>query len=206
MMTARLRNLALVLLSLTGLGLAGLVAYDLSRNDPMAAIPIGGPFRLQAHDGATVTDEDFRGRYMMIYFGYTSCPDVCPTKLAEMGLALDAFAERDADRADRVTPIFISVDPARDTPAVLDQYRRHFHPRLVALTGSLAALKTLAGDYKTFIAKVTPTEPHAEAADYLVDHSAYVFLMGPDGRYREHFTPRMSAEQIAARLDALVED
>src|SRR3954467_7369032 len=103
---------------------------------PLAGAAIGGPFTLTDQNGRRVSDRDFEGRYRIMYFGFTHCPDVCPTDLAIIGQALRRFEKRDPARAARVTPIFVSVDPERDTPAVLKEYVGAFHPRLVGLTGT----------------------------------------------------------------------
>ena len=116
------------------IGLALLVALA----PPSAgAVSIGGPFELVDQHGATRTDEDFRGSYMLMYFGFTYCPDTCPTALLKITNALEELAALDAAKAERVVPVFISVDPERDTPEALRSYAENFHPRLVALTGAL---------------------------------------------------------------------
>lgn len=153
---------------------------------------IGGPFELVDHTGATVTDADFRGRLMLVYFGYTWCPDVCPTELQNMSAALDLLG----DDAAEVAPIFITVDPERDTPEVMADYRQHFHPSLVALTGSPAQVAAAAKTYRIFYGKV-PTERPGE---YLMDHSSFVYLMDRKGGYLTHFAPNTAPEAMAARI------
>lgn len=154
---------------------------------------IGGPFALVDQDGAARTDEDFRGRYLMIYFGYTFCPDVCPTALADMAIALDDLGPMAA----RVQPLFVSVDPARDTPQRLKSYVVEFHPRLIGLTGSDDQVTRAARAYRVYYAKV---EDAAAGADYLMDHSSIVYLMDPEGRYVTHFGHGTSPETMAERL------
>lgn len=148
---------------------------------------IGGPFHLTDQDGRQRTDADFRGRYMLIYFGYTSCPDVCPTTLQTI---TNAMAKLGGD-AVKVTPIFITVDPARDTPAVMKAYAANFDPRLIALTGSDAEIAAVAKAYRIYYAKV------GEGANYSMDHSSIVYLMGPDGKYLGHFGMDATADDIA---------
>ena len=194
------RNLSLALLSLLCLGFAGGVVYTLLFDPEPIEIPIGGPFELIDHNGATVTDAAFRGRYMLIYFGYTYCPDVCPTKLAEMTNALDSFAERAPARAAKIVPVFISIDPDRDTLAVLREYRKHFHPRMAALTGTEATLRAVAKAYRAYFSKVYPDEKSRAAREYLMDHTSYVYLVAPDGRYVTHFTAASTADSIAERF------
>ena len=200
----RTRNLLLGLGSLLCLGFTGYVGYALLIAPTPVAVPIGGPFTLVDHDGRPVTNETFRGRYRLVYFGYTFCPDICPTKLTEMTLALDAFATAAPARAAKVVPIFVSVDPERDTVEVLRAYRTHFHPRLVALTGTPAQLRAVAKVYKTFFSKVYPDEKSRATNEYLIDHSSYVYLMRPDGAYLTHFTANTTPERMAARLDEYV--
>jgi len=155
------------------------------------SLAIGGPFTLVDQNGSTRRPEDFRGTLMLIYFGYTYCPDVCPTELQTMSEAL----ERLGDKAASVQPIFITVDPERDTPEQMKSYAENFDPRLVALTGSAAQIAEAAKAYKVFYEK-------AKQADggYAMDHSSIVFLMGRDGQYLAHFGPGTNA---AAMADAI---
>jgi protein SCO1/2 len=137
---------------------------------------IGGPFTLQGENGATVTDRDFRGRWMLVYFGYTFCPDVCPTTLADMATALAELGPLAA----RIQPIFISVDPARDTPAVAAAYARSFDSRILGLSGSAAEIARVAGAYKVYYSvHRTGDGP----GDYLLDHTAFLYVMRPDGSF-----------------------
>jgi protein SCO1/2 len=156
---------------------------------------VGGPFRLTDQHGATVTEQDFAGRYMLVYFGYTFCPDVCPLSLANMTQALDLLPP---DQAEQVVPIFITVDPERDTVAQLAEYAPLFHPRLVALTGSPEAIKAAARAYRVYFAKAGKDG----SDDYLMDHSTFILLMGPDGRYVRHFAHNAAPEEIAAAIGA----
>jgi protein SCO1/2 len=154
---------------------------------------IGGPFMLINQDGRTVSDRDFRGRLMLVYFGYTYCPDVCPTELQNMALALDALG---ADAA-KVQPIFVTIDPARDTPEQLKSYVASFHDRLIGLGGSAEAIAAAAKAYRVYYAR-----GGGSGADYLMDHSGFVYLIGRDGAYVAHFRPGTPPEQIAARIRA----
>jgi protein SCO1/2 len=137
---------------------------------------VGGPFTLQDGSGKQVTDRDFRGKYMLVYFGYTFCPDVCPTTLNEVADALDHLGPK----ADRLQPIFITVDPKRDTPAVVKQYTAAFTPRLVGLTGTPEQVAEVAKEYRVYYAEHR-TGPGPN--DYSMDHSSILYLMGPDGRF-----------------------
>ena len=156
-------------------------------------VKIGGPFTLIDHDGRKRTDSDFRGEHLLIYFGYTYCPDVCPTALADMALALDALG----DEAARVRPLFITVDPARDTPDRLKPDVANFHPRLVGLTGTEQAVSAAAKAYRVYFAK---SKTEAAPGEYLMDHTSIISLMRLDGRYLTHFSHGTSAETMAARI------
>lgn len=162
---------------------------------------IGGPFALVDQEGKRVTDGDFRGRFMLVYFGYTHCPDQCPLDLDTMTQALDQMP---ADLSARVQPVFITVDPTRDTQAVMHDYAGHFHPRLEALTGSEDEVGAAVKAYRVYVHKGRPAT--AGGDDYPVDHSAFTFLMGPDGRYVAHFSPGTSPDDMAKRLASLVHD
>jgi cytochrome oxidase Cu insertion factor (SCO1/SenC/PrrC family) len=158
---------------------------------------VGGPFTLTDQHGAEVTDQDFAGRHMLIYFGYTYCPDFCPMSLSNMSQALDLLPPK---QAEQVVPIFITVDPERDTVAQLAEYAPLFHPRLVALTGSPEATKAAAQAYRVYFAKAGDQDSDA----YLMDHSTFIYLMGPDGRYVRHFAHNAAAEEIAAAIKAAI--
>lgn len=155
----------------------------------------GGPLYLIDQRGEPVTDRDFAGRYMIIYFGYTYCPDLCPMTLSAMTRALDLLP---ADQAERVVPIFITVDPERDTVEQLAEYAPLLHPRLVALTGSPVGVKTAAEAYRVYFKKTDD----GGAGDYLMDHSTFIYIMGPDGSYLRHLAGTASAEEVAQALAA----
>ena len=164
------------------------------------AAEIGGPFELVDQNGVTRTDADFHGSYLLVYFGYTYCPDLCPTTLIEMAEALDRLAVEDPAKAARVVPVFVTVDPARDTPEVLSSYAEGFHPRLVALTGSQKALDRMGRKYGVFHGRAPGRGPD----DYLVDHTSFVYLMGPDGKYLEHFEKDAGVDDLVAALERQV--
>jgi cytochrome oxidase Cu insertion factor (SCO1/SenC/PrrC family) len=154
--------------------------------------PVGGPFDLIDHTGRRRTDADFRGKLVVIYFGYTHCPDVCPTELQAISLALDALGAA----ADSVQPLFITVDPERDTPSVLADYVSSFHARLVALTGPPPAIRRVALAYKVFFAKSAVVGPDG----YAIDHTGFVYLVGKDGRYIDFLPPGLAPERIIEAL------
>ena len=160
------------------------------------AVSIGGPFELVDQDGATRTDADFRGAYMLMYFGFTYCPDTCPTALLKITHTLEELAALAPSKAERVVPVFISVDPERDTPEALRSYAENFHPRLVALTGPPRELEKLGRAYGVFFAKV----PTGEPGEYLMDHTGFVYLIGPDGKYVEHFESDASVGRLVEAL------
>ena len=161
-----------------------------------AAVQIGGPFELVDQHGAIRTDADFRGSYLLVYFGYTYCADLCPTTLLEMAAAIEQLAVLSPAKADRVVPIFVSVDPQRDTPEVLRNYAEDVHPRMVALTGTPRALGNVGRRYGVAFAR----SPMSKSADYLMDHTSFVYLMGPDGKYIEHFESDATVDDLAEAL------
>ena len=161
----------------------------------LLASAIGGPFRLVDQNGKAVTDADLKGKWSLIYFGYTHCPDACPTTLNEIAIALDDLGPK----RDAVRPVFITVDPERDTPEVLKSYVTSFDAPILALTGTPEAVAQAAKDYRVYYAK------HPEpGGDYSMDHSSVIYVMDPEGRFTATFTPESSPEDIAARLKKLL--
>jgi protein SCO1/2 len=152
--------------------------------------PIGGPFALTDHTGKLRTDADFRGKLMLVYFGFTFCPDICPTDLMAIGQAIDKLGPA----GDEVQPLFISVDPERDTAAHLAEYVPFFHPRLIGLTGDAAHIRDAARAYRVYYAKVAI----GGAADYTFDHSGFIYLMDRDGKYVGFFPPGTPADRMVA--------
>jgi protein SCO1/2 len=154
--------------------------------------PIGGPFALIDHTGKPRTDADFRGKLLLVYFGFTYCPDVCPTDLQSIALALDKLGAA----GNAVQPLFITVDPERDTAAHLADYVAMFHPRLIGLTGDASAIHKAAEGYRAYYAKV----PNEAGTDYTVDHSAFIYVVGARGEYLGFFPPGTTPERIAEGL------
>jgi len=154
---------------------------------------IGGPFELVGKDGNTVTDKDFRGRYMLVFFGFTHCPDICPAELQVMSAALD---DHGAD-AKRVVPVFITVDPERDTPDVVSAYVKNFGPNFVGLTGSPEQIAKVAKEYRVTYQKF---QDESTGDNYSVDHSALVYLMGPDGEFVTHIPYGTPPDKMAETL------
>ncbi|HET6182510.1 MAG TPA: SCO family protein [Acetobacteraceae bacterium] len=162
-----------------------------------AGASIGGPFSLIDQSGRRVSAASFRGKYMLVYFGYTYCPDVCPTTLTDVAGALDKLGPK----ADAIVPIFITVDPQRDTPEVLKTYVAAFSPRIIGLTGTPAEIDQAEREYHVYAAKhVTGPGPN----DYAMDHSSFLYLMGPDGRFITPIDSGASADELAQRLDQIV--
>jgi protein SCO1/2 len=168
----------------------------LGRNVETGSVAIGGPFTLIDQNGAKRSSADFHGKYMLIYFGYSYCPDVCPTTMALMADALDKMGPK----ADAVVPIFISIDPERDTSAKLKPYVASFGPRFVGLTGDLKTIKKVADLYRVYIKK----EP-LESGNYAMDHSSVIYLMGPDGKFVGYWDDTsVGPDKLAEALKKLI--
>jgi protein SCO1/2 len=177
----------------------GVLWYESSRVPGLGRIvttgaaDVGGPFSLTNHNGKTVTDRDFRGRYMLVYFGYSFCPDVCPTTLGVMAEAL----QKAGGKAQRIAPVFITIDPERDTPQVLGEYMKAFGPQFIGLTGSPAAIKDVEKKYRVYAAK----RP-LDKGGYGMDHSSVLYLMGPDGKMISFYDEAISPDELAKDLRA----
>jgi protein SCO1 len=157
---------------------------------------IGGPFTLTNQDGKTVTDAEVLAKPSLVYFGYSFCPDVCPLDNARNAEAVDILEERGYD----VTPVFISIDPARDTPEVLKQFTGNLHPKMVGLTGTDAQVKAAAQAYKAYYKKPDTTDEF-----YLMDHSTFTYLMLPKTGFADFFRRDDTAEQLADRVGCFLE-
>jgi protein SCO1 len=166
----------------------------------MTGSTLGGAFTLIDQDGKTVADTDFRGRYRLMYFGYTFCPDVCPTDVALIARGLKAHEATDPGRAARVQPIFITVDPGRDDPRSLKAFVTAFHPRLIGLTGTPAQIEAVKKRYGIYARKVATSDP----ANYLVDHFAVIYLFGPDGAPIAFLPHGASAADVTRMLTTYV--
>lgn len=163
---------------------------------PLEGARIGGPFSLTDQNGKPFGARDLAGKYSIVYFGYTFCPDVCPVAEQNLSAGLRAFEQDDAALGAKVVPLFVSVDPARDTPAVLKQFVGNFHPRLVGLTGTPEQIAAMAKEYAVYFKKgdVTPT------GGYMMDHSDVAYLMGPDGKPIALLPQDGAPQAIAAEL------
>lgn len=154
---------------------------------------IGGPFTLIDPGGKTVTDQDFRGRYMLVFFGFTHCPDICPAELQVMSASLDELGPE----GDQIVPIFITLDPERDTQAAMGDYVKNFGPRFVGLTGSSEQIAAAAKAYRVAYSKF---QEDKASTNYSIDHSALVYLMGKDGKYITHFPYGTPAAKMTETL------
>ena len=157
-------------------------------------------YLLMDSKGRAVSDQDFPGRFQLISFGYTFCPDICPTTLAEMALIMDKLGSL----GERLQPLFVTVDPERDTPEVLRRYTEFFHPRIIGLSGSKELVRRVADHFKVRYEK--HLEPGAEPDKYSVDHSAGMYLLGPDGRFITKFAYATPHQEIAERIRVLIKE
>jgi protein SCO1/2 len=193
-MTARTSRVLLVLAAFfTSLVLASAIVLLLTRGPGTVtqAAPVGGPFRLIDQDGRPFTDQDLKGRPFLVFFGFTHCPDICPTTLFEVSEVL----RRLGPDGDRVRALFITVDPERDTPPKLKDYLSSFDPRLIALTGDREAVDATTKAYRAYTKKVP-----LEGGNYTMDHSTVVYLMDKEGRFVAPFSLKRGAEAAAAEL------
>ena len=161
----------------------------------LLASAIGGPFRLVDQNGKTVTDADLKGKWSLVYFGYTHCPDACPTALNDIAIALDELGPQ----RNEVRPVFVTVDPERDTPEVLKSYVTAFDAPILALSGTPEEIAQAAKGYRVYYAKHPET-----GGDYSMDHSSVIYVMDPEGRFTASFTHENTPEQIAERLKKLL--
>jgi cytochrome oxidase Cu insertion factor (SCO1/SenC/PrrC family) len=188
----------IVLVTAAVLGVRYLIPAAPDTAQEQGEVPIGGPFTLTDQTGNAVTDRDYRGRFMLVYFGYTFCPDMCPLGLQTIAQALD---ELPPELQERIAPLFITVDPTRDTVAVMKDYVGQFHPRLIGLTGSEAEIAEAVRAYRVYASKAATT---AADGSYLVDHSTFTYLLDRDGKYLTHFGHGTTPEEMAQRLKDLV--
>lgn len=166
----------------------------------LAGASIGGPFALVDQDGRPTTDRDFAGRYRLMYFGYTFCPDVCPTDAAVLARGVAGFGAAHPALATAVVPVFVTVDPARDDPAAIKAFVRAFSPAMVGLTGTPEAIAATLKSYGIYARKAAG----GGAADYLVDHLAVFYLFGPDGKPIAFLPHGSTAAEVTAMLEAYV--
>jgi cytochrome oxidase Cu insertion factor (SCO1/SenC/PrrC family) len=157
---------------------------------------VGGPFTLTDQTGRRRSDAEFRGKLLMVYFGYTYCPDICPADLQQIGLAVERLGEAGA----AVQPLFITIDPIRDTPEVLAQYVPSFHPRLLGLTGTADEIAAVAREYKVVYTKYQPPD----GGPYLMDHTGFVYIIDPTGKYRGFFPPGTPEDRMREMINKIL--
>lgn len=191
--TIRKANVAVVIGAFIPLALAASYLWLIGGPAPTALSGIGGPFALTNGNGQIVTQRDFRGKYLLVYFGYTSCPDICPTTLSAIADALDILGAK----ADRLRAVFITVDPTRDLPSTVDAYVRKFSPNIVGLGGTPTQIDSVEREYR-ITSIIRPESGHPD--DYAVDHTAVLFLMGPDGRYIQALPATDTGNELASKL------
>lgn len=194
-----------IIVVLLGLCIAGgaLVwqTWRASQTADNGRVPIGGPFTLVNQDGQTVTEKSWPGKHLLVYFGYAYCPDVCPGDLQTLSLALEQLEKERPEAAAKVQPLFITIDPERDTVAAIKEYVGLFHPRLVGLTGTPEQIDAAKKSYRVYAVK----REDESASDYLMDHTALVYLISPEGEYEAHFTSNTAPDVLAKRIGELVQ-
>lgn len=212
-----LRNLPVIgalLASLAAIGIAALIAWNhlnqatvgagnpRSNGEAIVApgLSLGGPFDLKNASGDRVTEAAFAGSHMLVYFGFTHCPDICPTELGSMAAAIDILGDRNAAMAESVVPIFITIDPQRDTPEIVGEYAAAFHPRMVGLTGDAAAIDAIARSYRVFYSRGQTLDEDF----YLMNHSGFVYLVGPENEFITMFHGGTAPDDIANALERYV--
>lgn len=198
------RLVRMALACLIGLIMAAVIAWMTIRHDQrqaggvatnVAPASIGGPFTLTTHDGRVVTDQDFQGKYKLVFFGYTFCPDICPTELQTIAQAMDLMGDSGAD----VQPLFITIDPERDTAPVLADYVKLFHPAITGLTGTPEQIAAVAKAYRVYYAR---SQGETDPTQYLMDHSTFAYLLAPDGSFVTVFAKGGTPEQMVEAINA----
>jgi len=194
---------AIIVLLLAAIIGATAILYSFSSHAPTVtggigvsrAVPVGGPFRMTDHTGKAVSEELLQGRYTLIYFGYTFCPDVCPTELQDMSVALNLAGPA----GEKVTPVFVTVDPKRDGQEEIADYVAAFHPRMIGLRGTEAETTVMTKAYRVFYQPVNQEDEY-----YLMDHSNFIYLMGPDGANIAIFNGEVDPQVMARGIQEAV--
>ncbi|MBI1402134.1 MAG: SCO family protein [Porphyrobacter sp.] len=189
-----------ILVAAAALALAGCGGPAPAGEPPLAGAAIGGDFALTNSKGETVRWGDFAGKYRIVYFGYTFCPDICPTDMQRVAQGLKVLKAEDPAKAEKIVPIFITVDPARDTPAVVGEFAAAFSPDIVGLTGTPEQIAAAAKEFKVFHSKGETVN----GGGYLVDHSNIVYLFGPQGEPLATLPVDQGGDAVAAELDKWV--
>ena len=184
------------LLASLALGLSACSGGAPADKPPLADAAIGGPFTLVDKDGRTVTDRSFPGKYLVVYFGYTYCPDACPADVSVLARGLKALEQSHPDKLERIQPLFITIDPQRDTPARVGEFAAAFSPRLIGLTGAPEQIAKVAKEYGAYYAR----NPDSKGSDYLMDHTRIAYLIGPDGKPITMLPVDKGPDAVAAEL------
>lgn len=161
---------------------------------------LGGPFVMFNQDGVPVTDASYHGKFVLLYFGFTFCPDICPNELVKMGKVIDALDKKTLP----LEPVFISLDPARDTLGQLKNYGQDFHPKFQWLTGTKDQIASVTRAFRVYFSKVDENDDNDE--DYLVDHSIVMYLLSPTGEFLEFYTQRSTVTDIVASIEKNMKD
>jgi len=198
----------------TTIGAAGLLAYllyiierkrDQAKNRVMVdmettgAPKLGGPFSLIDRQGKVFTDKDLRGKYALIYFGFTNCPDICPEEMEKQTMVIERL---DKKLGEVITPVFITCDPARDTVPLVDKYCKDFHPRIVGLTGSSDQIKQVTRSYRVYYNEAV----HQEGEDYLVDHSIIHYLLDPKGKFVDFYGKNLTCDEMTQKMEKTIRE
>ena len=174
------------------------VMTEADKPKPIAGLEIGGPFTLVNHNGEKVTETTYSDSYKLIYFGFTYCPAICPTELQKMRQVMNGIPE---DMAAKIQPLFITIDPERDTVPVMKDYVSLFHPRLIGLTGTVPQIEMVKKDYRIFASKV-PTD---DGDDYTMEHSSFTYLMSPDGHLLGMYRLKDTADDMVKDIQSKIE-
>jgi cytochrome oxidase Cu insertion factor (SCO1/SenC/PrrC family) len=200
LLPSRPKLIAAAIIIIASLALAALALTQWPTKGPLGSgtALIGGPFTMVNQKGKTVTEKTFQGKYTIYFFGFTFCPDVCPT---ELQVLIAALKELGPDEA-KITPVFVSVDPERDSPKIIGEYVANFSPRLVGLTGTPEQLAAMASAFHLYYKKVANEN---DAQNYGMDHSSILYLMAPDGKFAKHFPYTTDAKKLALELKSVLE-
>ena len=163
------------------------------KDTEVSEVPIGGSFNLIDHDGNTITDKSLVGKYSIVYFGFSHCPDICPVALRKISKSLSSLSEKNLDK---IQAYFVSLDPDRDTKELLKAFIRGYHSKIKALTGDKRSVGKAADSYKVYHVKNEQSDPN----NYLIDHSSLIYLMGPNGKYVKHFSVDISPNELTDEL------
>lgn len=200
LLPSRPKLIAAAIMIIAALAIAALALTQWPTKGPIGSgtALIGGPFTMVNQEGETVTEKNFEGHYTIYFFGYTFCPDVCPTELQVLTAALKELGPDGS----KITPVFVSIDPERDKPKIIGEYVANFDSRLVGLTGTPEQLAAMARAFHVFYKKV----PNAkDPQNYDMDHSSILYLMGPDGKFAKHFPYTTDAKALALELKSVLQ-